>query len=269
MKHPQQTLGIVVLLAATAGCGEPPAEESVPMVAAEPAKAAPSMAGLELAGTEWVLETLAGKPRAADLRSTVAFDTDGRITGDAGCNRYFGSYAVDGDAIAVGHLGATQMACAPEVMAQEDRFLDALGSADHASLREGLLVLRFGGPGQEQEMVLARSQSSPVVTGVVVYRERIALPPDAALTVRLLDVSRSDAPAVVLGEQRVQPTGQVPIPFEVPYDPTRVDDRMSCTLEARIEAGGAPIFISTRAFPVITGDSPTKDVEIVVERAGG
>lgn len=269
MKHPLQTLGIVVLLAGAAGCGQPPAEESVPMVAAEPAKAAPSTTGLELAGTEWVLETLAGEALAHDVSPTIAFDAAGGIAGHGGCNRYFGSYAVDGEAIAVGHLGATQMACAPEVMAQEDRFLDALGSADHASLREGLLVLRFGGPGQEQEMVLARSQSSPVVTGVVVYRERIALPPDAALTVRLLDVSRPDAPAVVLGEQRVQPSGQVPIPFEVPYDPTRVDDRMRCTLEARIEAGGAPIFISTRAFPVITGGSPTKDVEIVVERAGG
>ena len=267
MKHLQQTLAIVVLLAGTVCCGRPPAQESVPVVAAEPERAGPRTKDIELAGTEWVLETLAGEALAHDVRPTVAFDAEGKVAGNGGCNRYFGAYAVDGDAIAVGHLGATQMACAPEVMDQEDRFLDALGIVDHASLREGLLVLRFGGP--EQELVLARNQSSPVVTGVVVYRERIALPPDAVLTVRLLDVSRPDAPAVVLGEQRVQPTGQVPIPFEVPYDPTRVDDRMSCTLEARIEAGGAPIFVSTRAFPAITRGSPTKDMEILVERAGG
>jgi putative lipoprotein len=267
MKHPQQTLGIVVLLAGAASCGQPPAQESAPMVTAEPAAAAPLTAGLQLAGTEWVLETVAGEALAHDVRPTIAFDAAGRLAGHGGCNRYFGTYAVDGDAIAVGHLGATQMACAPEVMAEEDRFLDALGSVAHASLREGLLVLRFGGPGQE--LVLVKTQSSPVVTGVVVYRERIALPPDAALTVRMLGVSGPDAPAVVLGEQRIHPTGQVPIPFEIAYDPTRVDDRMSCTLEARIEAGGALIFVSNRAFPVITGGSPAKDLEVLVERAGG
>jgi putative lipoprotein len=267
MKHPQHTLGIVVLLAGAVCCGGPPAQESVPVVAAEPEQAGPRMKDLELAGTEWVLETLAGEALAHDVRPTVAFDADGKVAGSGGCNRYFGAYAVDGESMAVGHLGATQMACAPEVMAEEDRFLDALGSVDHASLREGLLVLSFGGP--EQELVLARTQSSPVVTGVVVYRERIALPPDAALIVRLLDVSRPDAPAVVLGEQRIHPTGQVPIPFEIAYDPTRVDDRTSCALEARIEAGAALTFASTRAIPVITGGSPTRDLEVLVERAGG
>ena len=267
MKHPQETLGIVVLLAGMAGCGQRAAQEAVPAVAVEPAQADPQMAGLELAGTEWVLEALAGEALADDVRPTIIFDAGGRVAGSGGCNRYFGSYAVDGEAMAVGHLGATQMACAFEVMAQEDRFLDALGRVDHARLNEGRLVLRFGAPGQE--LVLARTQPSPVVTGVVVYRERIALPPDAALTVRLLAVSRSDAPAVVLGEQRIHPTGQVPIPFEIAYDRARIDDRMSCTLEARIEAGGAPIFVSTRAFPAITRGSPTKDMEILVERAGG
>jgi uncharacterized lipoprotein YbaY len=267
MKHPQQTLGIVVLLVGTASCGQPPAQEVVPAVTAEPAQADPRTAGLELAGTEWVLDTLAGEALAHDVRPTVAFDAEGRVAGNAGCNRYHGTYAVDGEKLGVGHLGATQMACPPEQMEQEARFLDALGRVDRASLHEGLLVLCFGEPAQE--LVLARTQSSPVVTGVVVYRERIALPPDAALTVRLLDVSRTDAPGVVLGEQRVQPTGQVPIPFEIPYDQAGIDDRMSCALEARIETGGTLLFVSTRAVPVITGGSPSKDLEVLVERAGG
>lgn len=64
------------------------------------------------------------------------------------------------------------MACEPEVMGQGDRFLDALGSTSHASLREGRLVLRFGEPGQEHEMVLAGSQSS----GPAVDPERAAAP---------------------------------------------------------------------------------------------
>jgi putative lipoprotein len=267
MKHPQHALGFVVLLTMAASCAKAPEQVAGPTVVAAPAPDGPSAAGLALADTEWALETVAGEPIDSERAITVAFDAGGRVTGNAGCNRFFGSYVVEGEKIAVGHLGATQMACPPEQMAQEERFLDALGRVDRASLREGLLVLRFGK--EAQELVLVGAEPSQVVTGNVVYRERIALPPDAALTVRLLDASRTDAPAVALAEQRITPTGQVPIPFEIPYDPAGIDDEMSCVLEARIEAGGTLLFVSTRAIPVITRGSPSKDLEIVVERAGG
>ena len=61
--------------------------------------------------------------------------------------------------------------------------------------------------------------ATPTLSGTVAYRERIALPPDAVLTVRLLDVSRADAASVTLGETRVETDGrQVPLPFTVRYD---------------------------------------------------
>ncbi|TVS10305.1 MAG: hypothetical protein EA419_10990, partial [Wenzhouxiangella sp.] len=41
------------------------------------------------------------------------------------------------------------------------------------------------------------------VTGQVVYRERIAAPPNARLEVVLQDISRAGAPAVRLGEMVV------------------------------------------------------------------
>jgi putative lipoprotein len=41
--------------------------------------------------------------------------------------------------------------------------------------------------------------------GEVVYRERIALPPNAVLSVQLADVSLADAPAAIIGEQKVSP----------------------------------------------------------------
>ena len=49
----------------------------------------------------------------------------------------------------------------------------------------------------------------------MVYRERIALPPNAVLSVQLADVSLADAPAAILGEQKIDPAGQVPIKFEI------------------------------------------------------
>ena len=106
------------------------------------------------------------------------------------------------------------------------------------------------------------------VTGTVTYRERVALPPTAVITVRLVDVSRADAPAIVLGEQLMQAAGrQVPFPFEIPYDPARIEANYSYAVEARIEQDGKLRFISDRHYAVITRGAPTR-VDIVLRSVG-
>lgn len=65
--------------------------------------------------------------------------------------------------------------------------------------------------------------STGKVTGTVSYRERIALTPNAVLEVKLLDVSRAYVPAVALGEQVVENSGQVSIAFEIEYNPSNID----------------------------------------------
>jgi uncharacterized lipoprotein YbaY len=102
------------------------------------------------------------------------------------------------------------------------------------------------------------------VTGKVTYVHRIAMPPDAVLVVQLMDVSRADARTEMLGEQRVGFEGrQVPIPFEIDFDPARIDQRHSYSVQARILVDGEPRFISSTAHPVITRGNPTT-VEVVV-----
>ena len=77
------------------------------------------------------------------------------------------------------------------------------------------------------------------VTGTVTYRERIALPPTAVIKVQLVDVSRADAPAIVLGEQVTHAAGkQVPFAFEIPFDPARIEASHSYAVQARIEQDG-------------------------------
>jgi copper homeostasis protein (lipoprotein) len=49
-----------------------------------------------------------------------------RVAGSGGCNRFFGSYALDGDRLTFGPLGGTTMAC-PDGMEQEHAFHEALG----------------------------------------------------------------------------------------------------------------------------------------------
>jgi putative lipoprotein len=92
------------------------------------------------------------------------------------------------------------------------------------------------------------------VTGSVTYRERIALPPSSVVKVRLVDVSRADAPAIVIGEQVIKTAGrQVPFSFEIAYDPKRIDERFTYAVQARIEdEDGRLRFISDRHYPVLT-----------------
>jgi len=94
---------------------------------------------------------------------------------------------------------------------------------------------------------------SATITGSVTYRERIALPPSAVVKVQLVDVSRADAPAVVLGEQVVRADGrQVPFAFEIAYDPKRIEDRFTYAVQARIEVDGQLRFINDQRYPVLT-----------------
>jgi putative lipoprotein len=117
--------------------------------------------------------------------------------------------------------------------------------------------------------VPAGGGASPTrVTGTVTYRERIALPPTAVIKVQLVDVSRADAPAIVLGQQVIQSAGkQVPFSFEIPFDPARIEASYSYAVQARIEVDGRLRFISDRHYAVITRGAPTR-VDMVLRSVG-
>lgn len=70
---------------------------------------------------------------------TANFEQDNQLSGNSGCNSYFGQYETDGDNINISGVGATEMACLePEgVMDQEQEFLAALETADTYKI-EGL-----------------------------------------------------------------------------------------------------------------------------------
>jgi putative lipoprotein len=104
------------------------------------------------------------------------------------------------------------------------------------------------------------------VTGSVAYRERMALPADAVVEVRLSDVSRQDVAAPVIAETTVMPAGrQIPIPFELRYDPDKIEPKRTYALRATISSAGRMMFTTTNSYPVITRGNPTK-VNLMLER---
>jgi heat shock protein HslJ len=94
-----------------------------------------------LPGSAWQVTTFAGQSPLADHPITFEFDTEGNIAGDASCNRFGGSCAIDGDKIEVGPLRSTRRACEPEVMQQEQKFLALLGAITAWSLDGDELIL--------------------------------------------------------------------------------------------------------------------------------
>ncbi len=112
------------------------------------------------------------------------------------------------------------------------------------------------------------TESEAGVTGTVSYRERIALPPDAVVDLRLEDVSRQDAPATVIAEQTLDPAPAVPISFALAYDPKAIDERHRYVVRATIRRGEHLLFVTDTAYPVLTQGHPAH-ADLVLVRSGG
>ncbi len=65
----------------------------------------------------------------------LAFGLTG-VNGFAGCNRFDGTYGTNGNAVRIGRLATTRMACEEPIMAQEAAFLDALQGVAFLDQRE-------------------------------------------------------------------------------------------------------------------------------------
>jgi uncharacterized lipoprotein YbaY len=108
-----------------------------------------------------------------------------------------------------------------------------------------------------------------VISGTVTYRQRVALPQSAVLTVVLLDVSRADASGGVIAEQRFETAGrQVPISFDMTFEPGRIQERNRYAVRAEIRDGDRLLFTTDTNYPVITQGNP-RTVEMNLVPVGG
>ncbi|MGB0386655.1 MAG: DUF4377 domain-containing protein [Ardenticatenaceae bacterium] len=101
----------------------------VPVAARESSEAG----DMTLAGTQWRFlwaqvdgETFVPFPNSP---ITLNFDAD-QINGNGSCNNFFSSYTIDGNSLTIGVIGATAMACEPELMEVESNFFNALQSVN-------------------------------------------------------------------------------------------------------------------------------------------
>jgi heat shock protein HslJ len=116
------------------------------------AKARSASADAELAPGEWRLLEVGGrsaKPNDPARRPSLQFVADSaRAFGNAGCNRFSGSYTRTGASLQFGPILSTKMACADTALnRQEQEYLSALQSTDGFELSgDTLTLLRSSDP---------------------------------------------------------------------------------------------------------------------------
>lgn len=81
----------------------------------------------QITGITWLLEDLNGAGIIDSSHMTLLLDDAGNASGHSGCNRYTAGYELKDTTLSIKPNAAmTMMACAPALMEQEQRFIDAL-----------------------------------------------------------------------------------------------------------------------------------------------
>lgn len=98
-----------------------------------------------LEGTNWKLTALSSLPKGlpkTPREITLRLDT-GRVFGSGGCNRYFGSYSLNGTGLRFNGVASTKMFC-EGAMEAEDGLMQSLNNTDGYYVRGRSLMLLKG-----------------------------------------------------------------------------------------------------------------------------
>lgn len=98
----------------------------------------------------WQLESGTGIREVSGYRITLTL-AGSQVGGTAACNGYGGTITISGEAVTIGELSWTEMACEPAVMDAEQAFLSALTAVNTMARDGDRLVLT--GPGTELRFV--------------------------------------------------------------------------------------------------------------------
>lgn len=103
------------------------------------------------------------------------------------------------------------------------------------------------------------------VTGTVSHRERLIVPADSVVVVRLEDVTTGTGAPYVVSEQRIVPTSGAPVRFSLPYSPGDINPHGTYVVNAWIEQGGRVLFRNANLYQVLTKTAPSH-VNVLVEQ---
>jgi putative lipoprotein len=137
----------LVLAAALSSCAHTAGTSSANSAGSSGGASGASEPVAGLSGITWRFYDT-GKDTLADASKTeMRIDTDGKVSGSTGCNRFTGTAAIVGTSLTFAPLATTRMACDPALMKQESAILAALQSVKSFALvgSDRLNLLDAGG----------------------------------------------------------------------------------------------------------------------------
>ncbi|MBS0506031.1 MAG: META domain-containing protein [Proteobacteria bacterium] len=103
------------------------------------------------------------------------------------------------------------------------------------------------------------------ITGSVISRERLYIPPDAVFDAALVDVTQVGEPPLVLGRQRIAPAGPLPYQLRIPYRQAGIQPHGRYEVRAALMEQGRLLLDTPGVHPVLL--SPAfRHVDLIVAR---
>ena len=101
--------------------------------------------GADLAGSEWRPNFMSESDLPEGNHIFVQFKPGGEISGNGGCNRFFGGYTISGNTIKIGPIASTRKGC-PGILRLETAFFATLEAAKTFQ-RDGSTLILFDAVG--------------------------------------------------------------------------------------------------------------------------
>ena len=114
---------------------------------------------------------------------------------------------------------------------------------------------------------VCRAPLCETITGTAIYRERMALPPDAIFEASIAEVSRTDASANLIATTELK-SPRTPIHFVLTYDRKAIRPDGRYVVHGRITVRRQVWFASDPDVRLPTGPGP-HHVALLLRRAGG
>jgi putative lipoprotein len=114
--------------------------------------------------------------------------------------------------------------------------------------------------------LVACASRTYAVNGTVSYRERLILPADSQIVVRLEDISKGQAYPAVVSEQRIMPNSAAATTFSLPYEYGSINPNATYVVNAYIEQGGRVMFRNNKVYQVLTKTAPSSHIDIELEQ---
>lgn len=83
----------------------------------------------QFVGSQWRPVRIDETSVPRDSPAFIRFETEDRLVGHGGCNRFFGTYKIAEHELSFSAVNSTRMACPALIMDQEAALFDALGKA--------------------------------------------------------------------------------------------------------------------------------------------